>query len=97
MFCNVDTATLTPKHDSLFSRSVLGVYEHIKHQPSAASDQEQTYPYFDMDPPGSQNHLRGVNVTGFTEQSTHLHCVVRDIGDRMVSIYHLLLIVPTIE
>jgi hypothetical protein len=51
----------------------LGVYEHIKNRASLSS----SYPYFDAS--GERN------VTAFLGQVTHLHCTVRDLGDRTVS------------
>ena len=54
-----------------------GVYEHIRNQQSLSD----TYPYFDA--------TSERNVTSFVGQVTHLHCTVKDIGDRTVSIYFL--------
>lgn len=51
----------------------LGVYEHIRNRASLSD----TYPYFDA--------TSERNVTSFVGQVTHLHCTVRDIGDRTVS------------
>lgn len=51
----------------------LGVYEHIRNQQSLSD----TYPYFDA--------TSERNVTSFVGQVTHLHCTVKDIGDRTVS------------
>jgi hypothetical protein len=53
--------------------SILGVYEHIRNRQSLSD----TYPYFDA--------TSERNVTSFVGQVTHLHCTVRDIGDRTVS------------
>ena len=50
-----------------------GVYEHIRNRASLSD----TYPYFDA--------TSERNVTSFVGQVTHLHCTVRDIGDRTVS------------
>lgn len=52
-----------------------GVYEHIRNRASLSD----TYPYFDA--------TSERNVTSFVGQVTHLHCTVRDIGDRTVSRY----------
>ena len=49
-----------------------GVYEHIRNRASLSD----TYPYFDA--------TSERNVTSFVGQVTHLHCTVRDIGDRTV-------------
>ena len=48
----------------------LGVYEHVWNSASLSN----TYPYFDA--------TQERNVTSFVGQVTHLHCTVRDIGDR---------------
>ena len=48
----------------------LGVYEHVWNSASLSD----TYPYFDA--------TQERNVTSFVGQVTHLHCTVRDIGDR---------------
>ena len=52
---------------------LAGVYEHIRNRQSLSD----TYPYFDA--------TSERNVTSFVGQVTHLHCTVRDIGDRTVS------------
>ena len=62
---------LTKHYYYLFS--LIGVYEHIRNRQSISD----TYPYFDA--------TSERNVTSFVGQVTHLHCTVRDIGDRTVS------------
>ncbi len=52
-----------------------GVYEHIKNKQSISN----TYPYFDT--------TSERNVTSIVNQATHLHCTVKDIGDRTVRIW----------
>ena len=69
-----------------------GVYEHIRNRASLSD----TYPYFDA--------TSERNVTSFVGQVTHLHCTVRDIGDRTVSKtkqkmykYILILCIPVLK
>ena len=59
---------------------ISGVYEYI---PNNNYNRTISYPYFDT--AGERN------VTSYAGQTTHLHCVVKDLGDKMVSnfsIYH---------
>ena len=61
---------------------ISGVYEHIRHDKSASSSSAAAsgvHPKFAM------SELGGGNVTAFLGQTAHLHCAVRDIGDRTVS------------
>jgi len=51
----------------------LGVYEHIRNQVSYSKHE----PYFDV---STQR-----NISSVMGQTTHLHCTVRDLGDRTVS------------
>ncbi|CAB4063077.1 unnamed protein product [Lepeophtheirus salmonis] len=57
---------------------MVGLFEHIKHVDKDYDSSTQSPPYFDV----SSNVI---NVTSFVGQSSHLHCTVRDLGDKSVS------------
>ena len=81
-FCKLDLTSIvtilasikqvnTPQAISSF---YLGVFEHIQNHQSISN----TFPFFDV--------TNGRNVTSFVGQIINLHCAVRNIGDRSVSI-----------
>ena len=57
------------------SFEISGVYEYI---PNNNYNRTISSPYFDT--AGERN------VTSYAGQTTHLHCIVKDLGDKMVSL-----------
>jgi hypothetical protein len=61
---------------------IAGVYEHIRNDGSSSLPGSSTAPAATF---ATVAMIRYGNVTAFVGQTAHLHCAVRDIGERTVS------------